>query len=213
MSAGSTSPRMAFSGVWPTMLVSRRLPGFEQPTKELAAYIERQEARQADFTARYLEQNFFSSDSPAVNWLKRQIDQTTTSFLLHAGIDRPLSWTNFGWYNVNRYGDHHAPHTHPWSYLSGTYYVQVPPLPANFDDPCAAPACISFYDPRTCANMVTVGTEPDARPAHVVRPAAGTLLLWPAPVQHSVHPNLSAESRISISFNIAMDPASYRPVK
>jgi uncharacterized protein (TIGR02466 family) len=211
MSAAGGSPRMAFSGVWPTLLVKRQLPGFEKPTAELAAHIAQQEARQTDFTARYLEQSFFSSDRPAVRWLKDQIDLTTTAFLQHAGINRPLSWTNFGWYNINRYGDHHAPHTHPWSYLSGTYYVQVPPAPERVDDPAASPACISFYDPRTGANMVTVGTEPDARAAHVVRPTAGTLLLWPAPVQHYVHPNLSTDLRISISFNLAMDPASYRP--
>ena len=202
MSAG---PRMAFNGLWPTMLVSRRLPGFEQPTSGLAAYILEQEAREADYTARYQEQSFLSSERPAVRWLKDQINETTTAFLRHAGIERALSWTLVSWYNINRYGDHHAPHTHPKSYLSGTYYVRVPPAPASVDDSRARPACISFYDPRTGANMITVGPEPDARAAHVVRPSAGTLLMWPSPVQHYVHPNLSEELRITISFNLMMD--------
>jgi len=205
MSAAGATPRMAFSGVWPTMLVRRRLPGFEQPTADLAAHIVEQEAREADYTARYQEQSLFSIPHPAVGWLKEQIDQTTTAFLRHVGIERTLSWTVWGWYSVNRYGDHHAPHTHPRSYLSGTYYVRVPPAPASVDDPKARPACISFYDPRTGANMITVGPEPDARSVHVVRPSAGTLLLWPSPVQHYVHPNLSQEQRVSISFNVIMD--------
>lgn len=208
----SAAPRMAFSGVWPTLLVSRRLPGFEQPTESLAAYIAEQEARAADNTARYLEQkSFLSIEHPAVRWLKDQINQTATAFLRHhLGIKRALSWTLVGWYNTNRYGDHHAPHTHPRSYLSGTYYVRVPPDPASVDDPRARPGCISFYDPRTGANMITVGSESDARAAHVVRPSAGTLLMWPSPVQHYVHPNLSQERRVSISFNLIMDPAVYR---
>lgn len=209
MSAAGAAPRMAFTGVWPTLLVRRRLPGFEAPTAGLAELILEQEAREADYTARYQEQNFFSSEHPAVRWLQGQVDQTITAFLRHVGIERAPSWTLFAWYNTNRYGDHHAPHTHPRSYLSGTYYVRVPPAPASVEDPLARPACISFYDPRTGANMITVGNERDARAAHVVRPSAGTLLLWPSPVQHSVHPNLSEEHRVSISFNVLMDPSHY----
>lgn len=205
MSASVALPRMSFNGLWPTLLLRRRLPGFEQPTDGLAAYIVEQEAREADYTARYQEQNFFSSERPAVRWLRSQIDQTATAFLRQVGIERALSWTLFSWYNTNRYGDHHAPHTHPRSYLSGTYYVRVPPAPASVDDPLARPACISFYDPRTGANMITVGTESDARAAHVVRPSPGTLLMWPSPLQHYVHPNLSEEIRVSISFNLIMD--------
>jgi uncharacterized protein (TIGR02466 family) len=181
------------------------LPGFEQPTAGWRRTSSEQEAREADYTARYQEQNFFASVQPAVLWLKNQIDQTATALLRQVGIERTLSWTLFSWYNTNRYGDHHAPHTHPRSYLSGTYYVRVPPAPASVDDPRAQPGCISFYDPRTGANMITVGSEPDARAAHTVRPSAGTLLMWPSPVQHYVHPNLSEEHRVTISFNLIMD--------
>ena len=205
MSAAGAAPRMAFNGLWPTLLVSRRLPGFERPNADLAAHILEQEAREADYTARYQEQNFFSSEHPAVRWLNGQIDQTATAFLRHCGIERALSWTLFAWYNTNRYGDHHAPHTHPRSYLSGTYYVRVPPAPAEVDDPRSRPGCISFYDPRTGANMIIAGPEPDARAAHTVRPNAGTLLMWPSPVQHYVHPNLSQEPRVTISFNLIMN--------
>ena len=204
----STTPRMAFNGVWPTLLVRRLLPGFEQPTDGLAAHIAEQEAREANYTARYEEQNFLSSEHAPVRWLKDQVDQTTAALLRHLGILRPMSWTLQAWYNVNRYGDHHAPHTHPKSSLSGTYYVRVPPEPGRADDPLARPGCISFYDPRTGANMITVGSEPDARPAYVVRPSAGTLLMWPSPMQHYVHPNLSEEHRISISFNLTMRPSA-----
>lgn len=200
-------PRMAFNGVWPTLLISRRLPDYEKPNAELAAQIREQEAREKDYTARYLEQGFLAGEHPAVRWLREQVNQTVGAFLRQVGIERHLNWKLASWYNINRYGDHHAPHTHPRSYLSGTYYVRVPSEPASVDDPCARPACISFYDPRTGANMVTVGAEPDARAAHVVRPSDGTLMMWPSPVQHYVHPNLSQEQRITISFNVIMDPS------
>jgi uncharacterized protein (TIGR02466 family) len=193
---------MTFTGLWPTLLVRRRLPGFEQPNEGLAAHILEQEARERDYTARYQEQNFFSIDKPPVRWLEGQIHQTIRAFLQQVGVERMPAWSLFAWYNVNRYGDHHAPHTHPKCYLSGTYYVRVPPAPANVDDPRARHACISFFDPRAGANMITAGTEPDARASHTVLPAAGTLLMWPSPMQHQVHPNLSEELRISISFNV-----------
>ena len=140
--------------------------------------------------------------------MKDQIDQTAAGFLRHLGINRAVSWGLYGWYNVNRYGDHHAPHTHPKCTFSGTYYVRVPPAPEHVGDPLARPACISFYDPRTGANMVTAGTESDARAAHTVRPSAGTLLMWPSPMQHYVHPNLSEEHRISISFNLTVQSST-----
>lgn len=206
----STSPRMAFKGVWPTYLVRRRLPGFEQPTDGLAACILDQETRQSDYTARYQEQNLFAIGDPSVRWLKAHIDQTALGFLRHVGIAQPPAWTLFGWYNTNRYGDHHAPHTHPRSYLSGTYYVRVPAAPAA-DDARASSGCISFYDPRSAANMVAAGVESDARPAYMVRPSAGTLMMWPSPLQHQVHPNLSEEHRVTISFNLIIDPAYYWP--
>ena len=207
----SAAPRMAFNGLWPTYLVRRQLPGFGGHTAGLVAYIDAQEAREADFTARYHEQRFFGGDHSSVRWLKAQIDDTVAAFLEQSGAGRKAGWTLFSWYNINRRGDHHAPHTHPRSYLSGTYYVQVPAPPAVLDDPRAQPACISFYDPRTGANMVAAGTEYDAKPSHVVRPAAGTLLLWPSPVQHYVHPNLSDERLISISFNVILSPSAYWP--
>jgi uncharacterized protein (TIGR02466 family) len=83
--------------------------------------------------------------------------------------------------------------------------VQVPSAPAALDDPLARPGCISFYDPRTAANMITVGPEPDARAVHTVQPGAGMLLMWPSPLQHQVHPNLSQEQRITISFNVTLE--------
>jgi uncharacterized protein (TIGR02466 family) len=199
-------PRMEVNGVWPTFLVRRQLADFEKPNEALVKFIVQQEARQADSTARFRGQKLFDSDNRAVRWLKDQIDQTAAGFLRHVGVHWPVIWTYTGWYNVNRYGDHHGPHNHPRSTMSGTYYVSVPSDQEQVEDPLARPACISFYDPRTGANMNAVGTEYDAKSVYVVSPTAGMLLMWPSPVQHAVHPNLSREHRISISFNLQMYP-------
>ena len=199
-------PRMEINGVWPTFLVRRQLADYEKPNEALVKFIVQQEAREANSTARFREQKLFASDNRAVRWLKDQIDQTAEGFLRHVGVHWPVIWTHTGWYNVNRYGDHHGPHNHPRCTMSGTYYVSVPSDQEQVEDPLARPACISFYDPRTGANMNAVGTEYDAKSVYVVSPTAGMLLMWPSPVQHAVHPNLSREHRISISFNLQMYP-------
>ena len=97
------------------------------------------------------------------------------------------------------------PHNHPWSYLSGTYYVKMPTtretLQSRGD---VRPGCITFYDPRQGVNMTAIKNDPYVDPEHTVLPEPGLLLLWPAFVNHFVHPNLSKETRISISFNIVL---------
>ena len=139
-----TAPRMTFNGVWPTYLVRRQLPEAAAHIPGLIEYIDAQGAREKGFTARYHEQRFFAGDHPAVRWLKSQVDETVGAFIQHSGVARPVTWSLFCWYNINHLGDHHAPHTHPRSYLSGTFYVKLPPPPEHLDDPRAQPARISF---------------------------------------------------------------------
>ncbi|MBI1990052.1 MAG: 2OG-Fe(II) oxygenase family protein [Betaproteobacteria bacterium] len=83
------------------------------------------------------------------------------------------------WANVLTKGASHRAHTHPNNFLSGAYYLCTP----------AGADTINFHDPRPQAGII--------RP-----PVNGTLLLFPAYLQHSVDANASEEPRISISFNV-----------
>jgi uncharacterized protein (TIGR02466 family) len=99
------------------------------------------------------------------------------------------------WANMNPPGAAHRMHAHPNNFLSGVYYVQVPP----------GADTINFHDPRPQAAVLRPPvTELAAQNADqvVVRVAAGTLLLFPAWLAHSVEPNASAETRVSVSFNL-----------
>ena len=44
---------------------------------------------------------------------------------------------------------------------------------------------------------------------YTLRPGPGTLLLWHSSLNHLVHPNLSEQTRISISFNIVLEWANH----
>jgi hypothetical protein len=73
----------------------------------------------------------------------------------------------------------HAPHNHPDCQLSGTYYVELP----------AGSGPIQFHN--------------DAE-IHTITPAAGTLLIWPSRMRHSVPKCTFVGTRRAISFDIAL---------
>ena len=101
------------------------------------------------------------------------------------------------WINVMDKGAIHAPHIHPHSVISGTYYVTVPP----------GAGAIRFEDPRLGLLMAAPPKKPKAR-AHNrtfvdVAPKAGQLLLWESWLRHGVESHKGKGQRISVSFNFA----------
>ncbi len=206
MNLAQTSPdEDGFLSLWPTLFLRRRLPGHEAANEALRRLIEELEAEARDLTTDYRARNLLALDHPAAVWLRDCVNVTAVDYLRQVGMDYPVNWTLQGWANVNRFGDYHDPHNHPHAYLSGTYYVTVPKgreeLPTRKD---ARPGCISFYDPRGAVNMTAIKGDPQIEAEHTVRPEAGEILLWPAFVHHFVHPNLSKEPRVSVSFNLVL---------
>ena len=192
--------------LWPTIFMRRTLPGHELANQALSAFILELEDANTTLTTDYLRDNLLVAEHPAVMWLRECINRTITDYFRALGMTYQIDWTLHGWANVNRLGDYHDPHNHPHSYLSGTYYVQVPqdraPLRTRRD---VRPGCITFYDPRGPAvNMNAIRGDPYIEPEYTVTPQPGQILLWPAFLTHFVHPNLSETPRISISFNVML---------
>ena len=99
------------------------------------------------------------------------------------------------WVNVMQKGAIHAPHIHPHSVISGTYYVAVPPKSG----------VLRFEDPRLAMMMAAPPRKPSARPENRsfvnVEPKPGGLLLWESWLRHGVEANGARGRRISVSFN------------
>ena len=192
--------------LWPTYLMRRVLPDAEKANPVLTTVIEKLDAQSADLTAQYRQTDLLQSDHPAVKWLAQCINKTVVDYLAAQGQTYQSSWKLQGWPNINRFGDYHDLHNHPHSYLSGTYYVQVPTdsdsLPGRSD---RRPGAISFYDPRPQANMTAIKDDPQIEAEYTVMPEPGMILLWPAFLHHFVHPNLSQMHRISVSFNVVLN--------
>ena len=194
-----------FLALWPTLLMRDQIPADPRINQLLKEELLRRDAERQNMTTQYLDENILESDHPALTWLTDCINHAVIRYVKEVGIDYPLDWQLQGWGNVNRFGDYHNLHNHPHSWLSGTYYVTVPhatvDLPGRND---RNPGAISFFDPRPQANMNAIKKDGQVDPEHRIQPKAGEILLWPAFLHHLVHPNLSHEERISVSFNVVL---------
>ena len=194
-----------FLTLWPTVLMRDRLPADDTNNAALADEIVRLDAERPDMTTGYLDDNLFASEHPALSWLRDCINHAVMRYIDHSSIDYKVDWHLQGWANINRFGDYHNLHNHPHCWLSGTYYVSVPDTPIDLPGRAdRTPGAISFFDPRGQANMTAIKADGQVDPEYRVQPRAGEILLWPAFVHHLVHPNLSEEFRISVSFNVVL---------
>jgi uncharacterized protein (TIGR02466 family) len=101
------------------------------------------------------------------------------------------------WANVSNKFASNSVHNHPNSILSGVYYLKTP-------ENCGS---IFFSDPRPASRMLNppvldfnIWTLPKVS----YKPYEGMMLLFPSWLLHGVEPNMSDETRISLSFNIGM---------
>src|SRR5262245_30416688 len=129
--------------------------------------------------------------------LRRLIDPRVRAFAgaLHYDLSgRQLGMTDC-WANVMPAGVVHSLHLHPTSFISGTYYVEVP----------RGAGALKFEDPRLASHMATPPRRADAPESFhsfVSLPArAGDVVLFESWLRHEVPPARFSGERISISFN------------
>lgn len=108
------------------------------------------------------------------------------------------------WANRNGQGDYNASHVHPNAFLSGSYYLSVPPEGGN----------IEFNDPVRERVMMPVPIRPGSNKAAKrieFKCRNGMLVIFPSWLTHAVQPNRSTEMRYSLAFNITSSASM--PVK
>ena len=135
---------------------------------------------------------------PAFAALMERVQAAAAEVLGTLHIAKPLIVTGC-WANVNAPGTGHRLHSHRNNYLSGAYYVQVQ----------EGADSINFFDPKPQAGVIRpAAAQPTEFNTEVamVRVTTGSLLLFPAWLQHAVDANRSGQTRISMSFNL-MFPA------
>ena len=121
--------------------------------------------------------------------LARRLDRHVKVFARDLEYDlrgRALALTDC-WLNVMPAGVVHSLHLHPTSFISGTYYVEVP----------KGAGALKFEDPRLSKMMAA----PPRRSFVSVPARAGELILFESWLRHEVPPARYAGERVSISFN------------
>jgi len=100
------------------------------------------------------------------------------------------------WLNINYYKDFNALHNHPFSIISGVFYIKTPKNCGN----------IKFYRDVNIASYLNSGLinkyNNNNSESWRLMPEENILYLFPSWAKHLVEPNLSKEERISISFNL-----------
>ena len=133
--------------------------------------------------------------------LERALSRHVAAFARELDFDlggRKLALDSL-WVNVMNKGAIHAPHIHPHSVISGTYYVAVPP----------GSGTIRFEDPRLPLMMAAPARKEKAKLQNRlfvdISPKPGMLLLWESWLRHGVETNRANGRRISVSFNYRLD--------
>lgn len=99
------------------------------------------------------------------------------------------------WANINPGGSAHKAHSHANNFLSGVYYLKLPP----------GSGAISFHDPRPQSIQLTPRvTQNNALNSTIqtIPVEEGRMVIFPSWLAHSVPPNPSNDVRISVSFNL-----------
>ena len=107
---------------------------------------------------------------------------------------RPERWGLTAWSVVMDAQGHQLPHVHPAAWVSGVYYVQLPPV-IHREDP-GHEGWIEFGEPPGEFQM------PGGHPVRLYHPAEGRMFLFPSWYWHRTLPFESDTQRICIAFDV-----------
>ncbi|HXJ20675.1 MAG TPA: TIGR02466 family protein [Polyangia bacterium] len=196
---------MTGTNLFPTAIFQHDVPGFEALNQTLYGLVRRLQAEDPNGVRRSnyggwhsAEKNLDLREAPEFAELKQIILDQAAGITAGMGFEGLRLVLSRPWFVVSPAGGMNARHCHPGSFLSGAYYVKVPPG--------SSPLC--FHDPRP----VRVHATP-ASPAFKITPYTtdsmncqvheGLLVLFPGWLDHSVPPHEVQGERVVLSFNLA----------
>ena len=158
--------------------------------------IKKQEGRVLSNVGGYQSANL-NENNPAIKNLIKEISKYVNIFskeILKIPQDLHLDCS---WLNINGYKDYNSIHTHPFSIVSGVFYIKTPLNCGTLDFHNSTPikcyindSILKEYNNYNCAKYFFPVEE-------------NNLYLFPSWLEHSVSPNLSNQERISYSFNFS----------
>jgi len=132
--------------------------------------------------------------APELGALVRVVDEAGRAALAVLQVECQLAITGL-WGNIGGRDSALHEHTHPNNYLSGIFFVRMP----------EGSGATVFEDPRAEARVLrpkTLKSNPLNSLEFEYQGAPGTLLLFPAWLEHGVRPSHAGAERITIAFNL-----------
>ena len=131
--------------------------------------------------------------------LKSEIVNLSQEAMNHLSVEDYMIPSMTGmWAVVNGPGSSNRLHNHPYNYLSGVFYLQVPPDSGP----------LVFHDPRPQSEVLSppkkIGETIHTSSRVSWSPKQNDLLFFPSWLNHEVEENNSNEERIILSFNLEL---------
>jgi uncharacterized protein (TIGR02466 family) len=128
---------------------------------------------------------------PLINELFKMVNQVFEEEFLTRGAALGNMWAN-----INPPGGYNQPHVHPNAVFSGVYYVKAPPNSGR----------LVCQDPRPGIQTCMPDRKKEQVPKHLwrdvrIEPKENRAIMFNSCLWHSVEPNMSNETRISVSYN------------
>ena len=142
----------------------------------------------------------FMDDMKIFGPLCKEIIFNSQRYIVETSLnnDKKYGITNM-WANVNKYKDSNIIHCHPFSVISGVYYVKVPENSGGIEFVHPEQAIGSYYVHNYYEKLTPINSA-----TWMVNPKEGDLLLFPSFLRHRVTKHLNKkEDRITLAFNIA----------
>jgi uncharacterized protein (TIGR02466 family) len=192
--------------LFPTVFWSDELDDLSPMMKEWRNYLDFSHATESAGNGRSMRAGWSGPktlfNEPLFQPLRDRCFNSFSQALKEMQVPNGFRFSMEAWGNIHEKGGFNQPHIHREAVLSGCFYLYTP----------KGSGAIVFHDPRPgtlYARPWGRGVNAWSKTAIPVR--AGTLLLFPHWLEHSVEPNESNECRYSIAMN-AILPGSVRSV-
>lgn len=189
-----------------TPVVNYSLPGGEHLNVDLRALIlDLEQASpgvvKSNVGGWHSSSDFFQSSEASVQSLQQQLSGVSLELVnrfFHEGARISSESLRLeAWANVLRNGQYNTLHCHPNALWSGVYFVtDNEPV-----DRQPFSGKLELLDPRPGASL-NYEERTNLYGRFLVSPIAGQVLIFPAWLQHQVHPYFGKCERISIAFNV-----------
>lgn len=136
--------------------------------------------------------------------LEKRIERRIQDYYNYLGIDPQKSWvTHESWLNACKPGHFQECREHPFSIISGVFYIQTPNDREGRN----------FKIKNTLSFEWQFPTENDPGPLaqnKFLDPKEGDLILFPSNIEHEVTKNMSEDLRFSLAFNLTLEHLNFR---